>query len=399
MKIKGTLSAWPGNHKIGTGTNIRLASWCLCICVSLAACHNGKQEAKASIDSATESNKLVLTPQQEKNIAVKLGNMEETPMRASLKLTGKIDVPPQNMVSVCVPTGGYLKETKLLPGMKVTKGSTIAIIEDKQFVQLQEDFLGAKSKAVFCRAEYDRQRSLNESKASSDKALQQAKTDWEAQEIMIASLSEKLRLAGFDPAKVSLRTIDKSVALKSPIDGYVTRVNFNVGKYVAPTDVLFELIDPTDIHLALKVFEKDIPLLTVGQKIMAYTNYRPDKKYPCALLLIGKEIGPERNTEVHCHFEGYDPALLPGTYMNADLETDERKAWTLPETAVLRYSNKRYVFLAGPRPATYSMEEVEIGLETAERAEVRNPSAFVGKQIVLSGSYALLMALKNKSEE
>jgi cobalt-zinc-cadmium efflux system membrane fusion protein len=30
-----------------------------------------------------------------------------------LKLNGKIDVPPQNLVSISVPMGGYLKYTKL----------------------------------------------------------------------------------------------------------------------------------------------------------------------------------------------------------------------------------------------------------------------------------------------
>jgi multidrug resistance efflux pump len=41
-----------------------------------------------------------------------------------------------------------------------------------------------------------------------------------------------------------------------PIDGYVTKVNVNIGKYISPTEIMFELVNPTDIHLALKIFEK-----------------------------------------------------------------------------------------------------------------------------------------------
>jgi hypothetical protein len=36
----------------------------------------------------------------------------------------------------------------------------------------------------------------------------------------------------------------------------VSKVNVNIGKYVNPSDVLFELINPDDIHLNLKVYEK-----------------------------------------------------------------------------------------------------------------------------------------------
>ena len=52
--------------------------------------------------------------------------------------------------------------------------------------------------------------------------------------------------------------ISKSVTIYSPIDGYVSKVNVNIGKYLNPTDILFELINPDDIHLNLKVYEKEI---------------------------------------------------------------------------------------------------------------------------------------------
>lgn len=46
----------------------------------------------------------------------------------------------------------------------------------------------------------------------------------------------------------------------------------NIGKYVAPTDVLFELVNPDDIHLALTVFEKDFDKLFIGQKLLLTTT-------------------------------------------------------------------------------------------------------------------------------
>ena len=84
--------------------------------------------------------------------------------------------------------------------------------------------------------------------------------------------------------------------------GIVTKVNVNIGKYVNPSDVLFEIVNPSDIHLALTVFEKDVNKLSVGQQLVAYTNNNPSKKYPCEIILIGKDFSSDKAIEVHCHF-------------------------------------------------------------------------------------------------
>ena len=216
--------------------------------------------------------------------------MEQREISSILKVNGKVDVPPQNMVSISVPLGGYLKTTQLLPGMHVNKGDVIAVMEDQQYIQLQQDYLTAKARIAFLENEYLRQKELNQSQASSDKVFQQAEADYRSQRILITALGEKLKLAGININKISETNISRSINIYSPINGYVSKVNVNIGKYVSSTEVLFELINPLDIHLALKVFEKNLDKLFIGQKLIAYTNNQPDKKYPCEILLIGKDL-------------------------------------------------------------------------------------------------------------
>jgi len=310
----------------------------------LAACGGKKEAAEAGTNDATE-NSITLTDAQLKNAGIGTGKLEQKEMSTILIVNGKIDVPPQNMVSISVPLGGYLKNTTLLPGMHVYKGDVIATMEDQQYIQLQQDYLTAKAKISYLENEYLRQKTLNESKASSDKLYQQAEADYNSQKVLIAALSEKLQLAGINTGKLSETSISRSIHLYSPINGYVSKVNVNIGKYVSPTEVLFELINPTDIHLALKVFEKDLDKLFIGQKVMAYTNNEPGKKHRCEILLIGKDLSADRNTDVHCHFEAYDKTLVPGTYMNAAIEVKNTRAFVLPEEAVVPFENKQYAFI------------------------------------------------------
>jgi membrane fusion protein, heavy metal efflux system len=365
----------------------------------LVACGSKKTtEESTQTSTAIEGDIATLTDAQLALAKIELGKIERRSIATVVKLNGKIDVPPQNLISVSMPLGGYLKSTKLLPGMHINKGELIAIMEDQQYIQIQQDYLITKNKLEFAKAEYIRQKELNTSKATSDKLFQQTEMEYKSLLITLSALGEKLKLININTEKLTENTISNNVKIYSQITGFVSKVNVNIGKYVNPTDVLFELINPSDFHLNLKVFEKDIDKLAIGQKIMAYSNNFPDKKYDCEIILISRDISPERTVDVHCHFERYDKTLLPGMYMNADVEVKSANASSIPEDAVVNFEGSNYVFVAKDKNQ-FLMVKVEIGTKENGFIEVKNKDIFTDKQIVIKGAYTLLMKLKNKSEE
>jgi cobalt-zinc-cadmium efflux system membrane fusion protein len=370
--------------------------------LTLFSCGSGanKTDGQATDTTAVvNTNSVTLTDAQAKNAGLDTGHALNRPLSTTLRVTGAIDVPPQNMVSISFPMGGYLKSTQLLPGMHISKGEVIAMMEDQQFIQLQQDYLTAKARLIYTQKDFERQRDLNQSKANSDKIFQQAQADFESQKILVGSLAEKLRLIGMNPARVTDGTITRSAAVRSPIDGYVSKVNVNIGKYVNPSDVLFEIVDPRDIHLALDVFEKDVNLLQKGQKVIAYTNGNPNKKYICEIVLIGRDLSDQRKTMVHCHFEQYDKTLLPGTFMNAEIEVKTGTTLTLPEDAIVNYENKTYAFVVKGQNS-FEMTEVKTGVAQNGYIEISVPGKDVSSQtFVTKGAYTLLMKMKNTTEE
>jgi membrane fusion protein, heavy metal efflux system len=364
----------------------------------IVACRNST--STPATESTAASDEVTLTESQLNNADIKVGLIEQKAISSLLTVNGKIDVPPTNMVSVCVPMGGYLKSTSLLEGMHIRKGEVIAVMEDQQYIQLQQDYLTAKAYFSSLEKEFQRQKDLNANKASSDKIFEKAQAEYISQKVLIKSLSEKLKLIGIKPENLSEDNISRTISIPSPIDGFVSSIKMNVGKYVNPTDVLFELVNPTDIHLALTVFEKDINKLFIGQKIIAYNNHQPDKKYACEIILIGKDISPERAITVHCHFEQYDKSLLPGMYMNAEIEVSTHTAYVIPNDGLVRFEGKEYVFTQA-QDKTYHMKEVttqnsENGFTQIAFAEGEIKS---DQQFVLKGAYTLLMKMKNTAED
>jgi cobalt-zinc-cadmium efflux system membrane fusion protein len=369
----------------------------ICTLATIISC-GSKNETSASADSTHVETSVTLSAAQLKNAGIVLSKIEQKSISSVLKANGRIDVPPQNIISVSVPMGGYLKYTKLLPGMHLSKGEVIAIMEDQQYIQLQQDYLTAKARLIFTANEYNRQKELNQSKASSDKVFQQTEVDYTTEKINVKSLAERLKLIGINPNKLDENTISKSINIYSPIDGYVSKVNVNIGKFTQPSEVLFELINPDDIHLALTIFEKDLSKLSIGQKLFAYTNSQPDNKYECEIILIGKNLSTERSTEVHSHFENYDKSLIPGMYMNADIEIKNNTVYALPEEAIVRYQNNQYIFFA-ETDSRFTIQEIKTGDMEKGFVEIISGVGLTDKKIVIKGAYNLLMAIKNKVEE
>jgi cobalt-zinc-cadmium efflux system membrane fusion protein len=366
------------------------------VCLILISCGDTKQ---AETETASNETTVALTDAQVKNAGISVATIEKQAIARLLKVNGVIDVPPQNMVSISAPLGGYLKYTKLLPGMHINKGESIAVMEDPQYISLQQEYLTAKAKLSYLQNEYSRQETLNKSAASSDKVFQEATMNYSSQKVLVKSLSEKLLLIGISPDNLNENTISRSIAIHSPIDGYVSKVNVNIGKYASPTDVLFELVNPQDIHLALDIFEKDIDNLQIGQKLLAYTNTQPDKKYPCEIILIGKDISETRSVEVHCHFDAYDKTLIPGMYMNAEIEVSSQNDFVISDESIVTFEGKHYVFYEKGKN-NFEMVEVETGNSENGKTQItfNNNFSLEQKQFVIKGAYSILMKSKNTEE-
>lgn len=355
-------------------------------------------EEKPDSVSVQPAHIVSFNSEQLRSVGIEVGTPQLENISGILSLQGKIDVPPQSTVSLSFPLGGYLRSTKMLPGMHVRKGQVLAELEDMQFIQLQQDYLTARERFLLSESEFHRQKDLNASKASSDKVFQQARAEMETQRIMMRALGQKLEVIGIDPARLKADNISKSVAILSPINGFVSKVNVNVGKYTSPTDMLFELVDPRDIHLALHVFEKDLNSLSVGQDVVAYTNSEPGKKFRAEIILISKNLDQDRMAEVHCHFEKYSPSLVPGMFINGEVSVNNKEALTVPEDAVVRWENKHYVF-TDTGTGKFEMLEITPGVISQGKQQIEGTGISSSTRLVVRNAYALLMKIKNTEKE
>ncbi len=368
-----------------------------------------KGSVTATVQEDHDKNLVVLESAQAQNAGLALDSLRLLPLSHEILLSGQVEAPPQNLISVSMPMPGLLRSTRLLPGMKVKKGEILAYMEDPAYLQLQEDYWSTRIRAENLGAEVQRQEELLRSGAGNPKTERDTRSDWRTARVQAKAFEEKLRLLGLDITNLSETALVRQIPVRSPVQGFVTKVHHSTGQYIGTGEALYELVDPSDVHLRLNVFEKDLPYLLENQSLKAYTNQQPRIEHPAKILLIGKEFDADRSVEVHCHFDRYDSGLIPGMFMRARLEVQSAETPALPAAAVQYHQGKAYVF-----------EKVDMNRDSSQglgflRRSVRvlhqsgdlvwlefekpDEAPLQGRLFAIQGAYQLLMMAFNKADE
>ena len=360
---------------------------------------SGSKTAPAIEAAVEETNEINLTQDQLTALGLQYGDPVKTSMSSIITVQGKIDLPPQNLISVNFPLGGYLRSTKLIPGMHVSKGEVIAIMEDQAIVQLQQDYLSAAARHELAGLELERQKALVEASAGTSRALQQAQAEQKLQAVAVRALHEKLKLIGIDVNALNESNISGQVSVRSTINGYVSKVNVNTGKYVQPTETMFELIDPEDIHVALTLFEKDLPYVQKGNQVSIHFMDEPEKTYAAEVILVNKGLDDDRTATAHCHFKVHPKNLLPGMFVEGELSVSSKLVNAVPDEALVRLGNKQYIFVR-KSDNVVEMRPVVTGLSKDGRTALTSGNeGLPAGSIVLNNAYKLMGILKNSEEE
>lgn len=377
------------------------------ICFALVSC-NGNKISNPEVEEVEvlPEDIVELRDDQIKMANVETGAIEMRSMSETLKVNGIVAVAPQNLATVSMPLGGFVKSTNLMPGSMVTKGQTLAVLENQEYIDIQQNYLEAKIKLEYAEAEFNRHSELYKNDVYSEKNLQQVTADFKSLKAQVNALEQKLALIGINPANLHEDDITRSVAVVSPISGFVNAVNINIGKFVSPSDVMFEIVNSDKLFLELTLFEKDADKVSKGQNIRFFINNETEQ-HDALIYQTGKSISADKTYKVFASVTGVCKNVLPGMYVNAIIETTSNKVTSLPSEAVVSFDDKDYIFIfdrnkeEDGKPFTeYRIIEVRAGVSNGGFIEVILPEDFDvnSAKVVIKGAYNLLSAKKNAGE-
>ena len=152
-------------------------------------------------------------------------------------------------------------------------------------------------------------------------------------------------MAGINKTSVLNGNISGAINITSPINGYVTKINVNIGKMVNQQDIMFEIVDTEHLHAELTVFERDIRSVKEGQKVRLTLADDPDTELKATVHLIGRAFDETRSVRVHCHLDNENTDLLPGMFINAVIELEGNKVNAVPLNSIVKENGKEFVFI------------------------------------------------------
>lgn len=330
----------------------------LAVFILLTACSSGEKDTApnavptgSAAHSEAEENTVTLTGEQIKAIGLQLGSIEHKQLTASVKANGFLKVPNNNKANATSLFGGVVKSLLIREGDYVRQGQTIATIANPQFIQMQEEYLTTTSKIVLAEQEFERQKELTGGNAGAVKNLQGADASLKALRTRKAALYQQIRLMGINPDKVSNSGLSSVLAVTAPISGTISGIMVNIGSYVDVSAPVAEIVDNSQLHLDLQIYEKDLPRVKTGQTIHFTLTNNAGTEYDAEIFSIGTAFENNSKTiPVHARVKGAKPGLIEGMNITANISLGLATLPAVPSGAIVSYQGKDYIYVVTTAP-------------------------------------------------
>lgn len=363
--------------------------------VILASC-NSKNTSETAETKASEnmvSDTVTITESQFIASNMALGKLTLQDFSTSIKANGMFDVPPENKASISAYFAGYVKNISLLPGDAVKKGQVLFTIENPEYVQVQQDFLEAKGRLHYLKSDYDRQKLLLDDQVTSQKNFLKAESDYRVTLVQFQSLKKKLGLMNINANTLTGENIRSVINVLSPLSGYVTSIAVDKGMFLNPSDVAMTITNNDRLHIALKIFEKDLPKVKAGQIIKVKLQNDNKKVYEGKVHLVNKAINMEgRTIDIHGDLINEEDAKLfaPGMYLETEIIIATEKFLALPQEAVANIENDFFV-LVKQNTTSFKRIPVKIGATDNGFVQIINAEDFESTtEFLTKGAFNLI---------
>jgi cobalt-zinc-cadmium efflux system membrane fusion protein len=343
---------------------------------------------------------IVLTKEQLKNAGIVLASPELKMVTADIRVSGILDVPPQNLFTICAKVNASVKKTSMLQGSHVHKGEVLCVLESPDFIGWQQDYAGNRARLEFLESDLKRQSGLAEKNIASVKVFEQAKADFRILDASQKGLKKRLELLGFSISEIEKGNFSAELPVIAPIDGFVTSVFVNTGQVLTPENPVCEIVNMDHIHAELMVFEKDVTKVKEGQEVDFELVSEPGKFYKAKVFLVNHKISRDRTVQVHAHIEKILPEFIPNMQVSAKIRTDAQQQWVLPSEAILSDGSSSSIYVSDAGTGKFQNLKVEILRTEGDISAIRFPEGIeaASLKVVVKGAYDIRAVAEKNAE-
>ncbi|MDR2868081.1 MAG: efflux RND transporter periplasmic adaptor subunit [Bacteroidales bacterium] len=380
------------------------------LAIMVVSCNQPKNNDAHHDETAENGHEteVSLTEKQLSMVGIQIGKIEQRDLNSVVKANGKMDLAPQMKADIHSLIGGIIKQISVVEGQKVRKGDVVAWLTNTEIVELQKNYLTLLKESSTAESEYHRQRELSQQGAGIEKTLQQASANYEIAKARLLGLKKQLEQLSIVPAQVESGNMVTQIPLTAPISGVVGKIEVTIGCYVDIQNPLMVVSDNSQIHCDLKVFEKDMPFIKIGQEVNMTLTNQNGAQLKGEVFEINQSFENELNAVI-VHVKITNPNnlnLIPGMYVSALISTGKQKTAAVPNDAIVSSEGKKYIFQLhekhqhdGENEYIFKRIEVITGVSELGYTQI-SPISPIDEQadIVISNAFYIASSMEDHGE-
>ncbi len=301
--------------------------------IAAVSCGNGGQDAQE-----VQGVQATVTPSVEVVVASSRDVPEESAYSATVQAYATNNIMPQS--------GGRIRKINVEVGDYVTKGQIMAEMDRLQLDQLELQIQNDK-------VEYARLKSLYEEGGVSQ-------SDFEAAEL------------GYRVRETNYQNMLENTILRSPITGYVTARNFDVGDMFSLSGPLFTVQQVVPVKLLVGISESEYTKIKKGDSVTLTADALPGRTFTGKVERLYPTINAATHTfNAEVHVGNSDRALRPGMYARVSVNYGTHHRIVIPDQCIVKQegTGQRFVYLL-KEDNTVSYIPVGIGRHIGSEYEI-----------------------------
>ena len=349
---------------------------------------------------------IPLSVKQVNAVDLKMGEVEERELDATIKVSGALVLRAQNMGEVTSLMGGIVKNILVKDGQHVGKGQVVATVENTEVVSLQREYFSASKESQLAKMELDRQKTLAQNGGGIKKNLQQAEKQYQVAQANLLGIGRQLAQMGIRPAAIAQGKFTTVFPLRAPISGTVSQMTASVGSFADMQTPLMKIRNNGAVECDLNVFEKDINKVKAGDRVLLSLTNQPGVKVSGHVYGMNQYFNDgTKSVAVHVKLDATrDAHLFDGMYVSGQIATGRQECIALPSKAIVKVDGKDYIFAVNKPHKKgeycFSRHEISTGVSQNGYTEVSLCKHIQkGRKIVTDNAFYLASLTGEHGEE
>jgi len=229
-------------------------------------------------------------------VRVRRGSLSQT-----LELTGEVYWNAERVTHVVPRVPGVVREVHKSLGDTVEEGEVLALLDSRELAAAKAAYLTALAREQLSLTNYTREEKLWKQQISAERDYLESKNT--LAQARIESRLTQLQLHAIGLSETEIQAIpnapDSELTLyrmTAPLTGVVVERHITRGEMLKDDSQAFQIVDPSEVWVMGRAYERDLRLLRTGQKATVCLEAIPNEQFEGKVDYIASQLDPETRT-------------------------------------------------------------------------------------------------------